>query len=392
MAKHATISAAEHRRLFLNASLMSEDTDAKADARATLGLIRRLGFVQLDTISIVERAHHHILWTRRHTYQPGTLDRLQRSGHLFEHFTHDASLIPAEWFPHWRHRFERVQWSKWFDIKLKDRKEELLATVRDRIRQEGPLLARDFDDPTHQRGTWWDWKPAKAALEYLWRTGELSIPKRDGFEKVYDLTERVLPKHHSAASPDLPSHIDWACATALERIGAGTATEIAAFWKAISIAQARQWALTNVNEGRLEKVTIETADGPRPGFALPNWRRHSAPNPIEEVRLLSPFDPVIRDRNRCLRLFDFNYRFEAFVPGPKRSHGYYVLPILKGDQFVGRLDPKLDRTTGTLHIRGMWWEPHIRTTKSLRNQVDEGIERYAAFCKASRVERATDIR
>ena len=392
MRQSPTISASEHRRLFLNTSLLTESTDGNADTRAIGALIKRLGFVQLDTISIVERAHHHILWTRRHAYQPQTLDRLQRLGHLFEHFTHDASLISAEWFPHWRHRFERVQWAKWFGEKMKDRKTELLESVRARILHEGPLLARDFDDPNHQRGTWWDWKPAKAALEFLWRTGELAIPRREGFEKVYDLTERVMPRHHAAPMPTVDDHIDWACSTAMQRIGAGTASEIAAFWKAISLTQARDWALAKTKEGVLIAVNIETVDGNRSGFALPQWRKRTSATPLETVRLLSPFDPLIRDRKRCARLFGFDYRFEAFVPGPKRSHGYYVLPILKGDRFVGRLDPKLDRNTATMHILGMWWEPGVRVTRALRNEVDEGIERYALFCNARRVERSAAIR
>jgi len=382
-----TLSLPEYRRLFFVSSLMAESTAGSASTRAIAALIRRLGFVQLDTISIVERAHHHILWARRHAYRPATLERLQRSGNLFEHFTHDASLIPAEWFPHWRHRFQRVQWSRWFGERLAGRKDELLAMVRERIRNEGPLLARHFDDPDHKRGAWWDWKPAKAALEYLWRTGELAIPQREGFEKVYELTERVMPAFHELPTPDEESHIAWACTGALERIGAGTAGEIAAFWKAVSPGQARVWAEAACGRGEIERVAIETLDGTRNGFAVRGWKRRlrAAEDPSEAMRILSPFDPLVRDRARCGRVFGFRYRFEAFVPAGQRSHGYFVLPVLRGQAFVARIDPKMDRATGTLHVKRVWWEPGVRPTRALKRSLGEAIEGYGVFCGADRI-------
>ena len=127
--------------------------------------------------------------------------------------------------------------------------------------------------------------------------------------------------------------------------------------------------------------------------SLPDWKRLArAASATDSTRLLSPFDPLIRDRNRCRRAFGFDYRFEAFVPGPKRTHGYYVLPVLRGDRFVARLDPKLDRSTGTLFIRSFWWEPGVKVTKALRNEVDSAIQRYAAFCNATRIEGSAPIR
>jgi uncharacterized protein YcaQ len=156
-------------------------------------LIRRLGYVQLDSIRIVERAHHHILFSRHATYRPRHLEKLQaKAPELFEHWTHDSSLIPLEYYPHWRHRFAHVRsrialWRERFGD------DRVLETVRDHIAAHGAARARDFAHLGGRTGPWWGWGPAKAALEYLWRTGELAVLKRDGFEKIYDLSERTIP-------------------------------------------------------------------------------------------------------------------------------------------------------------------------------------------------------
>ncbi len=385
MSQPLTLSASDSRRLLLQGCGLLEDPTQTCTPKKLYTAIERLGFVQLDTISIVERAHNHIMWTRFHAFRPLQLDSLQERGKLFEHFTHDASLIPSIWYPHWRHRFERVQWSNWIDSRLSNRKDELLNAVRTRIEKEGPLLARDFEDKEHQRGAWWDWKPAKAALEYLWRTGELTIPRRDKFQKVYDLTHRVMPKEHAAPTPTSQEHIDWACTTAVERLGAATPGEIKQFWNALKPAQVAAWCTQGLKDGRLIEVRIDGAKGSKKGIAFHDIAKALKKLPPAEpvTRLLSPFDPLIRNRERLERLFGFSYRFEAFVPEPKRTHGYYVLPILRGDRLIGRLDPKLDRKTSTLDIRRIWFEPEAAAQD--RGSVTHAIEEYAAFCGAKSI-------
>lgn len=385
--KTPVISASDARTLFMQGQgLLASDSRA-VTAASLYREIENLGFVQLDTISVVERAHHHILATRLRDYSPQILDRLHRSGRLFEHMTHDASLIPARWFPHWHHRFARAKDSAWFRQQLGARPSKILRAVRERIEREGPLMARQFDDPRAERGTWWQWKPAKAALEYLWRSGDLSVAKRLQFQKVYDLTERVLPKMHALPPSTLEAHVDWACSTAIDRLGVATAREVAAFWRAISFSQAKRWLEDAVTDGKLIAVQRESVRGARQSaFAVSDWKRRlsradAAPS---HMRLLSPFDPLVRDRKRCLELFAFDYRFEAFVPAPQRKYGYYVLPILMGDKIVGRLDPKLDRSTGVLTILGLWWEPDVRITKALQRALCECLDRYAKFIGAQR--------
>ena len=347
--------------------------------------IRRLGFVQLDSISIVERAHHHILWTRLPGYGPAMLAELQSQGRIFEHWTHDASVIPSEWFPHWRRRFAHIAWGSWLRRRVGRDHRRVTDHVIDRIRNEGPLLARDFEHRGRKGGAWWDWKPAKAALEYWWRQGELSIPRRERFEKVYDLTERVLKEHHAAPTPSIEMRTGWACRGALDRLGVATPRELAQFWNLTTISQAAAWCAAAVKRGDAVPVRVEGAKSL--SYALPDWevRVKNAPPPPRGLRILSPFDPVIRDRARCQRLFDFDYRFEAFVPAAKRRHGYYVLPILDGHRFVGRLDPKLDRRGGVLQISHIWWEPRAGT-RSRTRALEDSLARYAKFSGVGRVE------
>ncbi len=383
-----TISIQVARRDFLARHLFNTDPAVSCSPARTLKLVRALGFVQLDSITAVERAHHHILWARNHGYQPRFLDALQSRGDLFEHFTHDASLIPIEHFTHWKHRFDRVVWSKWIKSRLGPDGHAVIDLVRARINAEGPLLASDFEDPSARRGTWWEWKPAKAALELLWRSGELTVPRRVNFHKVYDFTSRIHPQWHQATAPVIDEHIHWACDSAMSRLGIATPTEIARFWNAISIAQARQWCITAAKRGEIVAVHVETADGQtRPSFALPEivkTKRHRAPPP-DITRILSPFDPIIRDRARAQRLFGFDYRFEAFTPAAKRKYGYFVLPVLRGEHLIARIDPDLDRSAGTFKVRAIWYEPG-RGGRADQKSLQQAIEAFAQFNNASPIQ------
>ena len=381
------VPARAARRLLMHAQGLLEEPSRPATSAAVYKAIERMGFVQLDTITVVERAHNHILATRFDGYRPATLDRLHREARLFEHMTHDASLIPTRWFPHWRHRFEKPARRAWIEGRLGDRTDAVLAEVVERIQTSGPLPVREFESSDgHRAGPWWDWRPHKAALEYLWRTGRLAVAHRVNFHKVYDLTERALPKAHALPTPDDAEHLDWACSTALERLGVATPSELAHFWRAVPIAGARSWSREQARLGQVAEVLVESENGSpaRPAFALPDWRCRvaRAPEAPDRIRLLSPFDPVVRDRARCLRLFNFDYRFEAFVPAPKRRFGYYVLPILEGERLTGRLDAKLHRNEGELRVLGLWWEPGVRPTRPRRAALAACLDRFAAYLGA----------
>ena len=388
-----TLSAAGARRLFLGAQGLLEEPARRATVTTLQVLIERLGFVQVDTINVVARAHDLTLFSRLEGYRPEQLRRLvEEKQSLFEHWTHDASLIPTAWYPHWKPRFDRdhaqLQAHAWWQHHFRGTEgARVVQAVKARIAAEGPLKSSDFEHP-EKRGPWWGWKPQKAALDFLWRSGELMIPRREGFQKVYDLTERVLPDAHARPGPGPEAHLEWACATAAERLQVFTPKELADFWCAVEAPAARAWCAAAARSGRILPVVVEEAAGTRqPAFALADWEARLArlPAPPEGLRLLCPFDPVLRDRSRALRRFGFDYRFEAFVPEAKRQYGYFVLPILEGDRLVGRLDPKLHRDQGLLEIKGIWWEAGIKPTQARRRNLEAALERLAAFTGADRI-------
>ena len=350
-------------------------------ASALAPLIAKLGYVQLDSIRIVERAHHHILYSRHTTYRPRHLEKLQaKTPVLFEHWTHDASLIPIEHYPHWTHRFARtrsnvVVWRERFgDARV-------LRTVREHIEQHGASRARDFAHLGGRTGPWWGWGPAKAALEYLWRSGELAVLQREGFEKVYDLAARSIPDALRQAQPSRGETIDWACDAALDRLGAATARMLSDFWGHASIPEAAAWIAREKKKGRLIDVTLEGVSGKR-GFAAvarPDIEDHldTLPAPTSRLRVLSPFDPVLRDRARVERIFGFDYRIEIFVPQHKREFGYYVFPLLEGSRFVGRIDMKAERSKDRLAVKALWMEPRLSLSKARRTKLQNELARQA---------------
>ncbi len=393
--KLTVVPVAAARLLLMNAQGLLADPGRPATAATLQRLIAQMGFVQLDSINVVERAQHLTLASRLDHYQPAHLTRLlEQERSLFEHWTHDASIIPTKWFAHWQPRFarerERIMRNAWWRQRMGAAPDKIINHVRARIMQEGPLRSQDFEhDRQGAPATWWGWKPQKAALEFLWTTGELLVTRREKFQKVYDLTERVLPAQSATPPPTEHEHVEWACHTALARLVVATPKEIAEFWQAIGIAQARAWCDEAARAGRITPVLVESCDGanPRPSFALCDWaqRLKELPAPPARMRLLSPFDPVLRDRARARRLFDFAYRFEAFVPAPQRQFGYYVLPMLEGDRLVGRLDPKLYRRAGQLRIQQIYWEPGVRPTPARRQRLTQAAERLARLIGAPEI-------
>ncbi len=387
------IANEEARRLFLDRHALGARPTQPLGPDETLALVRRLGFVQLDSVNAVERAHHMILFSRAAGYERERLRTLHHDARaLFEHWTHDASLIPVEFYPHWHHRFRaakaRRDHPNW-QSRFGPEPEKAIRRVRARIRRDGETAARDFDDKGE--GGWWGWGPSKTALEYLWRIGELAIVRRDGFEKIYDLAERAIPAGMRAARPTRRQTVDWACREALARLGFATPTELAAFFDLIEIAEARDWTKAVLRRKEIIEVEVASADGSRrAAFAFPGIEAEVAAlgAPPEGARLLSPFDPAIRDRKRAIRLFGFDYRIEIFVPEKKRRYGYYVLPILEGSRFIARADLKVHRDEGRLEVKGFWPEPGATLDRARKSAIDEALHELARFTGATRVDRA----
>ncbi|TNM65898.1 winged helix-turn-helix domain-containing protein [Aliirhizobium smilacinae] len=378
------------RRIFLERQQLSAPPGRALPKADLLQLIDDLGFVQVDSIATVERAHHMILFSRNQTYRREHLTALlEKDGELFEHWTHDASIIPAKLFRYWKHRFRRrapilaERWRKWQGEGFDSAFEETLRYIT----ENGAIMSRDMKVEDHKSGGWWNWHPNKSALEYHWHTGKLSIAGRVNFQKVYNLTERVIAAHHHEPDVEHDEFVDWACRSAMTKLGFATSGELSAFWDIVTPEEARAWVAGHRDE--LTEVVIEAADGSRPraSFALLGFLDHlgAIPEPPARIRVLSPFDPLLRNRNRAERLFNFSYRIEVFVPEPKRQYGYYVFPLLEGDRMIGRIDMKADRKAGVLDVKRLWLEKGVRASAGRLEKLDAELQRVARFAGVERV-------
>jgi len=370
------------RRLFLHRHLLLEPPTGNAGSAGLLGIIRALGFVQVDSVNTVARAHDLILWSRQQSYRPPHLRRLiDRDRAVFEHWTHDASALPIEFFPYWRHKCARDRdrllkmWASWRGPEFQARTADVLA----HIEAGGAVMSRNLDKPPSKGSQgWWDWHPGKTAMEYLWRTGDLAICHRQGFQKAFDLSRRVIPEMHLAARVDEAEMVTWACASALARLGFATSGEIAAFFDLVTPGEAKDW----VAGADLVPVSFEMADGGlRKVHAWPGIAQEVAdlPEPAGRVRVLSPFDPALRDRKRAERLFGFHYRIEIFVPEAKRRYGYDVFPVLEGERVIGRIDMRAYRDRDALVVRAFWPEARVRMGRGRVGRLEAELDRLAVL-------------
>lgn len=379
------------RRLFLARHGLAAPPGGRLTGQGLLDLVAELGFVQVDSIRTVERAHHAILFSRRNGYRQRQLARLvERDRTLFEGWTHDAALIPTAFYPVWMARFRRraealrARFLRYRGSDALDKTGEVL----DHIARHGPVRAGHLREADHESGGWWNWAPSKSALEYLWHTGRLAVTRREGFQKVYDLTENVIPAQHRdpAEVPDDAGLVDWSCRNALDRLGFATPGELARFWEGITPEEAGAWC--KARGTHLCPVTIEGADGSgRHAFAWSGLAESLAelPEPPARLRVLSPFDPLLRDRQRTERLFGFSYRIEVFVPAERRRYGYYVFPLLEGDRLIGRVDMQADRDADALRVTALWWERGLRRSKARQRRLEAELERVARFAGVTKV-------
>ncbi|MEH6404195.1 MAG: crosslink repair DNA glycosylase YcaQ family protein [Sneathiella sp.] len=367
------------RRLWLNSHGLIAAPTGPLDVLHT---IKQLGFVQLDTIQNVVRAHHHILWSRNQKYREPILDELLKKDRtLFEHFTHDASIIPMDFYPMWRRQFKRlgdkVSQSNYYRNKVS--KADMNA-IKNRIREEGPLSTQAFDTKIVGEKKMWSRPPHKLALDHMWYSGELTTSHRESFRKYYDLAERIIPPEIYEKILADENQIEWLCRAALDRLNFGTLGEIQKFWAAMDRADVKTWSISS--EAKLVPVKVEAANGDwveAVAAADIEDRLSKTLTPSSRLRILNPFDPAIRDRTRLQRLFGFNYRNEMFVPAAKRQWGYYVYPILEGDKFVGRIDLKADRKRNCLIVEKFWVEPTINWTAQRSQKLKSELQRFASF-------------
>ncbi|SFJ44178.1 winged helix-turn-helix domain-containing protein [Jannaschia pohangensis] len=379
------------RRLFLDRHLLLRPGSGPGRGADLDGVLHDLGFVQVDSVNTLARAHDLILWSRRGQYRPRSLEHLvARHRTAFEHWTHDAAVIPMPFYPMWRLKFARDEArmrARWQEGRRAGWAREI-ETVQRHIADHGAACSLDVGDGKKTSSTgWWDWHPSKAALEFLWRSGQLAICHRQGFRKFYDLTERVIPPEYLNVRRDDGEIVDWAMTASLDRLGFATSGELAAFFEVVTRDEARAWCAEALASGRILEAEIELADGSlRRSFTTRALldRAATLPEPSSRVRLLSPFDPALRDRARAERLFGFHYRIEIFVPEAKRQFGYYVFPVLQGDRIIGRIDAK--RTGDALVVRAFWPEHGVRMGKARVAGLLTELDRVRPLAGVARVE------
>jgi uncharacterized protein YcaQ len=353
------LSAAAARRIALGAQGFADPRPTgPVGTRQLKRTVDRLAVVQIDSVNVLSRSHYLPAFSRLGAYPRPVLDALTSRRHdLFEYWAHEASFLPVRLQPFLRWKMAAAEEHAWGSmVRIQRERPGYVAEVLDRVRDGGPLKASQLMEPRPDRpGTMWNWHAGKVALEYLFFTGVLTARSRTaGFERVYDLTERVLPPAVvRAPTPDRADAIRELVRTASRALGVATEKDLADYFR-LRVADTRA-AIGELVDAR-ELVPVEVTGWDRPAWLDPQARR---PRWIRARALLTPFDSLVWERPRVERMFGFRYRIEIYTPAAKRVHGYYVLPFLLGDGLVGRVDLKADRQAGVLRVQGAYAEPGV---------------------------------
>ena len=343
--------------------------------------IRRLSCVQLDSISTVERSDRITLSSRVGDYPREAVSRLLRSGRIVEYWAHEACLLPVEDWPLFRPAMldGGRRWYGQVERTHPHLAEEILAEIRER----GPLASRHFEGSTE--GGMWNWKPAKAMLERLWNHGDLAVAGRQGFQRLYDLTERVLPAEVLAApEPGEDERLRALALRAVRARGVLTAAGVIEHWRLRGGAKRIAPALASlVASGEIQELAVE--DGGAPVYVPAG--ADLAPAAPSAAVLLSPFDNLLWDRPFARRVLGFDHLIEVYKPAPERRFGYYVLPFLRGDRIVGRADLKSERAEGRLVVKAFHREDGVRASGALDDALDRALDRLARTIGLEEVQR-----
>lgn len=350
-----TVSRAQARRIALSAQGFLDPRHTTPDLRTLNRTVKRTGVLQIDSVNVLQRAHYMPLFSRIGPYDTALLDRASGKAprRLVEYWAHVAAFMPVDLWPHMQHRMRgyRDGGHPWMDGRDTSLVSSLLAELRD----QGARTSRDLDDglPRRKDHWGWNWSETKKALEYLFLSGEVAVAGRTSqFERLYDLPERVIPRSvlELPVPTDEEAHRELVRRAAISH-GVASARCLRDYYR-MHVSQAGPAIDSLVEDGELVPVQVE-------GWKRPAYLHRDArvPRRVEARALLSPFDPVVWERDRTEALFDFHYRIEIYVPEPKRVHGYYVLPFLLRDRIVGRVDLKADRKAGVLRVHAAYAEP-----------------------------------
>jgi uncharacterized protein YcaQ len=368
-----TLSPALARRIALAAQGFGRARPEQVGAGHLGRLVDRLALHQIDSVNVLVRAHYLPAFSRFGSYDRGLIDRAAwgRKGErrLFEYWAHEASLLPLDLYPLMRWRMERADRGEigWTRLRAfaRGRRPEAEAVLA-RIRDQGPLAASDFEGGRSASG-WWEWSDAKHALEFLFWAGHVTTAtRRNSFERVYDLSERVIPARILALpTPDASEAQRRLIERAGRALGIATAAELRDYFR-LKPAEADAAIAALAEEGVLQRVSIA-------GLRVPAFLHRDARRPrrIDGQALLAPFDPLVWERTRTERLFGFRYRIGIYTPAEKREHGYYVLPFLMDERLVARVDLKADRARGRLLVQQTTFEPDApaETHERLREEI-----------------------
>jgi hypothetical protein len=383
------ISRSTARKLLLHTQGLDGYWTLPPGKEGAAQVIERLGYVQIDTLYVVQRAHHHAIWSRFPGYAPAMLhELLAQDRRVFEWWTHAMSYVPMT-----DYRFYAVRMGEGA-VRPRTRKwlaenPEIARRVMQRIREEGPLGSADFKRSRQTNEGWWDWKPAKRVLEAKFNMGELMVTERRNFQRIFDLTERVLPPDVDRRPPSDEERQRFIARRVLG--GMGVLPAKALRWGPHGSSPVSQDVLHAMQDaGEIVAVTVEGVEAPCYALAEPLEAVTSDPRPPTALHILSPFDPVVIRRRWVEALFDFEYRLECYLPVAKRVYGYFSLPVLWGERFVARLDAKADRKPRTLILRHLHLEPDVDADALLPPLV-AALHAFAAFnaCDSFSVERVT---
>ncbi len=382
-----TISLAKARQIVLRSQGLAGDAMPFGSGKsAVLKAIQHLGYVQIDTISVVQRAHHHVLWSRIPDYDPTMLHELhERDRAIFEYWNHAASYLPMDDFRFSLPAMRQYRRERKYDDESQDMAKAMRRLLQ-RIRKNGPLLLREVK--TKQLiESWWNAPPSKIerrALHKLWMSGHVMVSKREGFQKVFDLPERVIPSYINQTVPTSRETAEFHVRRSLRALGVARVPELHYLHEAERAGAVKTALRKLVSTG--DVVELRVAEFPdQPCYALAESLSPAITLRERRVHFLSPFDNLIIQRKRTSWLFNFDYTIECYVPAPKRHFGYFVLPILWGDELIGRMDAKADRTSGTLLIHRLIFEKAFNRFAELQSAWTPAMQDFMRFQNCDRV-------
>jgi uncharacterized protein YcaQ len=374
-----TLDKSQARKIILHAAGLSKRAQFGRGKEAVFRVIEHLGFVQIDTNYVVERAHHHAIAARVPDYQLDWVDALQAEGRIFEFWTFATGYLPMRDF---RYSFPVKESFLSGRKPLTQAEANLMRKVLDRISREGPLMARDFEYDRVKKSTgWWDWRPSKVALERLHFEGKLMTTRKKSFEKVYDLPGNILPPNLDMSKPTLEEYDRHVIRRSLKALGIAYAKELV-FSSRFVKSNVKAELEKMVEAGEVCRVRITGLNG-SPLYMLREYKGKKV-SLAGDTFILSPFDILNVFRHRLRDFFDFDYQVECFVPKPKRKYGYFSLPVLVGDTFVARMDAKADRKERILIVHNLHFEP-LKITKPMLASITDALASFVEFNQCDRV-------